>query len=286
MIYCKELDKNFDTKQQMFAALVQNKAALKTLKKSAIKFTDGLDCLLSDNEADNGVVTKGNEAILDNPTEIKVRVVMNTTNVMDSHSDVHIDGIWKRTLNASNKKLHLQEHMRKFDAVISNDAKAYTKSTTFEDLGVVGLTGSTQALIFDSVVKASRNPLMFEQYKNGWVNNHSVGMQYVDFDICINSEEKWAKEEKENWDKYYPLIVNKEAADNTGYFWAVTEAKLTEGSAVLFGSNWATPTLDNNLKTVNTLSDEDKNDPPLGTQPQQSNKALLEALNNLQTKLT
>lgn len=266
MIYCKELDKNFDTKEQMFAALVQNKQSLKTLKKSAVKFTDGLDCLLSDTEAENGVVTKGNEAILDNPTEIKVRVVMNTTNVLDSHKDVHIDGLWKRTLNGSNKKLHLQEHMRKFDAVISNDAKAYTKNTTFEDLGVIGVKGETQALIFDSVVKASRNPLMFEQYKNGWVNNHSVGMQYVDFDICINSEEKWAKEEKENWDKYYPIIANKEAADDSGYFWAITEAKLMEGSAVLFGSNWATPTLDNNLKTVNTLSEEDKTEPPSGTQ--------------------
>lgn len=286
MIYCKELDKNFDTKEQMFAALVQNKQALKTLKKSAVKFTDGLDCLLSDAEAENGLVTKGNEAILDNPTEIKVRVVMNTTNVLDSHQDVHIDGLWKRTLNGSNKKLHLQEHIRKFDAVISNDAKAYTKNTTFEDLGVNGVKGNTQALIFDTVVKSSRNPLMFEQYKNGWVNNHSVGMQYVDFDICINSEEKWAKEEKENWDKYYPLIANKDAADNSGYFWAITEAKLMEGSAVLFGSNWATPTLDNNLKSAIALSDEDNNAPSADTQQsQQSNKALLEALNKLKNKI-
>jgi hypothetical protein len=87
--------------------------------------------------------------------------------------------------------------------------------------------------------------MMFEQYKNGWVENHSVGMQYVDYQVCINSGEEWAKPYKENWDKYYPLIVNKEDADATGYFWAILEAKLIEGSAVLMGSNWVTPTLEN-----------------------------------------
>jgi hypothetical protein len=266
MIYCKELDKSFDTQELMFKSIIDNKSHLMSLKKSAVKFTDGFDCLLQDEVTEKGVVTKGNEAVTDNPSELKVRVVMNTTNLMDSHLDVHIDGLWKRTLKASSSKLHLQEHKREFDKVISNETKAYVKSMTFKDLGAT-FDGDTQALIFDSIVKASRNELMFNQYKNGWVNNHSVGMQYVDFAICINSDERWAKEEKENWDKYYPLVANKEDADAYGYFWAILEAKLLEGSAVLFGSNYVTPTLENNLKSEQSLSDEDKNDPPQGTQP-------------------
>jgi hypothetical protein len=100
---------------------------------------------------------------------------------------------------------------------------------------------------------------MFKQYKNGWVNNHSVGMRYVDFKICINSEERWASEYKENWEEYFPMIANKDDAETAGYFWAVTEAVLVEGSAVLFGSNYVTPTLDNNMK--NAL------DAPLHTEP-------------------
>jgi len=272
MIFCKDLDKSFESKQLMFKELQENKQHLISLKKSAIKYTDGFDYLYMDKETKNGVV-KSNDMVSGDMTELKVRVVMNTTNVLDSHGDVHIDGLWKRTLSHSNKKLHLQEHLREFDKVISSDALAYVKNTTFKDLGF-SFDGNTQALIFDSLVKMSRNPLMFQQYKNGWVNNHSVGMQYVDIVICINSEERWAAEEKENWDKYYPLIMNKDDADASGYFWAVLEAKLAEGSAVLMGSNWITPTLENNMKSANAPS---KNDPLKGTQ-------MLKELNNLLEK--
>jgi hypothetical protein len=39
------------------------------------------------------------------------------------------------------------------------------------------------------------------------------------------------------------MAVNPEVANDYGYFWAVTTAKYVEGSAVVFGSNSATPTL-------------------------------------------
>lgn len=253
MIFCQELNKGFDSQQLMFQAMKEEKPNLLLLKKSAIKFTDGFDCLLFDEVTDKGVVTKGNEAVLDNPTELKVRVVGNTAKLMDSHRDMHVDGLWKRTLKASSKKMLLQEHKREFDKVIANDAKAYVKTMSWKDLGE-DYEGDTEVLLADALVKASRNPLMFDQYKNGWVNNHSVGMQYVDLVLCINSEEKYYKEEKENWDKYYPIMVNKEAADSTGYFWAVLEAKLLEISAVLFGSNHVTPTLENNMKSEQSPS--------------------------------
>jgi hypothetical protein len=68
-------------------------------------------------------------------------------------------------------------------------------------------------------------------------------MQYVQILLCINSEEKYYTEEKTNWDKYYPMVANKDVADERGCFWAVTEAKIIEGSAVVIGSNGATPTI-------------------------------------------
>ncbi len=40
------------------------------------------------------------------------------------------------------------------------------------------------------------------------------------------------------------IEANKEEAENQGYFWAVKEAKVLEGSAVPIGSNTATPTLE------------------------------------------
>jgi len=268
MIVCKELpNRDFASKEDMFKALVENKSAIVALKKAAVKFSDGFSFGYVESTEKEEVV-KANMPVL-NPdlSEVKVKVVMNTIGLLDSHGDVHVKDIWKRTLSHSNKKLHLQEHKRSFEAVISNDAEAYVKTVSWKSLGAE-YEGSTQALIFESVVKASRNPIMFEQYKNGWVNNHSVGMQYVDLHMCINSEERWAEDYKKNWDKYIDFVANKEDAEATGYFWAVTEAKLVEGSAVLFGSNYVTPTLDNNMKNAPDAPSED-NDPLQGTQEEQ-----------------
>ena len=52
-----------------------------------------------------------------------------------------------------------------------------------------------------------------------------------------------AKEYKDNYDKYISHVANKEQIQG-GVFYAVTEAKLIEGSAVLLGSNPITPTLE------------------------------------------
>lgn len=274
MIHCKELNSSFETKESMFDALRENKEKIFSLKRGAVKFTDGFECLFTENDTVKNVV-KANNPVNEDISQLLVKVVMNTTNIMDSHCDVHIPSIWKRTLDHSSSKLHLQEHKREFDKVISNDAKAYTRQLAWKTLGAE-YEGTTQALIFESLVKDSRNPLMFEQYKNGWVTNHSVGMEYVDLVFCVNSEQKWWADEKEAFDKYYPQVVNKEDVDKQGYFWAVLEAKLKEGSAVLMGSNYVTPTLDNNLKSDKSLSESD---PAEATQKREKAKQLLSKLN-------
>jgi hypothetical protein len=126
----------------------------------------------------------------------------------------------------------------------------------WSDLGL-NLKGDTEALIFNATISKQRNPYMFEQYAKGYVKEHSVGMRYVKLELAINSDNKWDVEEKEVWDKYYPEIANKEVADERGYFWAVTEAKIVEGSAVVKGSNYATP----------TISIEAVKDTPIITEP-------------------
>ena len=102
---------------------------------------------------------------------------------------------------------------------------------------------SIEVLVYEATISKLRNPVMFEQYKNGYVLNHSVGMRYIKLYWCYNSENVEYTEEKENWDKYIVDVVNKTDAQEKGYFWAVTQAKLIEGSAVVLGSNPITPTL-------------------------------------------
>lgn len=171
---------------------------------------------------------------------ITVRSIINTTNLLDSHGDVHIPGLWKDSLKEQRNLCLIQEHRVTFDHIISDSVSASARKMTWKELGF-DFAGETEALVFDSEIEKARNPFMFEQYARGYVKNHSVGMRYVGIKLCIDSGEKEYKEEKANWDRYIVEVVNRKEAEDAGYFWAVTEAKLIEGSAVVRGSNWATP---------------------------------------------
>jgi len=218
--------------------IVENKATLIAQKKAEIKHADGVGYSIN---TDTVVVNKATNDIKSDT--IQVKAVINTTRVLDSHGDVHIDGLWNKSLKENKMIMHLQEHSLKFDSIIADgkDLKASAKTVTFKELGY-DMEGETQVLLFDSTVKRDRNMYMFKQYADGHVNNHSVGMQYVKLFLAVNDEDY--KEEKAIWDKYYPMIANKQDADAQGYFWAVTEAKVIEGSAVPIGSNQITPTIE------------------------------------------
>ena len=60
------------------------------------------------------------------------------------------------------------------------------------------------------------------------------------------------EKEKAVYDKYIDDILNKEEVKKDGYFWAVTEAKAIEGSAVPIGSNTITPTIPRKQEPVLT----------------------------------
>lgn len=238
-------------KEEVLEFLRKNKSALLAEKKMYGKMADAVSylCPLYDAKANSFKAADTiNTAQLLDKDAIQVKIVINTTNLLDSHGDVHLKGIWKKSLKESGKSaIHLQSHKSDFEFVIADasdgEIKAYTQSMSWKDLGF-DYKGETEALIFESTVKKARNPFMFDQYAKGFVKHHSVGMGYVKTLFCVNSEEKYWIEEKENWDQYYSEIVNKEKADEQGYFWAVAEGKVIEGSAVVRGSNHVTPTLE------------------------------------------
>lgn len=241
--------KEFATKEELFRHLKENKDILLMEKKSVMKCADAVMCSYG---GEGYMVTKSETSDDDS---IHAKVVINTTGLFDSHRDVHIPGLWNKTLKEQRKTKHLQEHTMKFDHVISDKVTPSVKNMAWSDLGF-SYEGKTQALVFDSQIEPTRNPFMYKQYLNGYVDQHSVGMQYVSLLLCINDKDAYYKEEKDNWDKYIEYVANRKDVDEAGYFWAVTEAKLIEGSAVVFGSNYATP----------TLSIKSPQEPPEGTQ--------------------
>jgi len=242
MIVVKEFpDKEFATKEDLFTALRENKSLLIAQKKMITKQADSAFHYVGI-ENEKGEIIKAeltNEADI---SKLKGVLVINTTNLLDSHGDVHLKGIWKKSVKEQKNILLLQEHKMTFDHIISDSVSAKVKTMNWKDLGFE-LEGDTEALIFDTEIDKNRNEFMFSQYSKGYVKEHSVGMRYVKLELAINSESKWDVEEKAAWDKYYPEIANKELADQRMYFWAVPEAKVIEGSAVVKGSNFATPTI-------------------------------------------
>lgn len=233
----------FKTDKELFDFLVENEETIIAQSKSQIKEADsfGYSPIYMRDGFANKAAAVTPEELLSKPV-LDVKAIINTTNILDSHKDVHIPGLWKNSLKNYKRLLHVQEHKsQEFDKIISSgdDLKAYTKTYTWRELGF-DFDGETEALEFNSKVKKDRNEYMHKLYAKKLVDNHSVGMYYDKLATCINHEDYPVQ--KENWDKYSPMIINKEELKKTKVFWAVLEAKAIEGSAVPNGSNWATPT--------------------------------------------
>ena len=247
MITIKEFqDRQFKDKEEMFKALRDNKQALIAQKKMITKEADTVEYLPIAMNKD-GEVIKADTIDISSIKTLKMDLAINTTKIMDSHSDAHFDGLWNKSLKERKSLYLLQEHKMQFAGIITDDVKASVKTMTWKELGA-DYDGETQVLLFKVNVDKERNPFMFEQYAKGYVKNHSVGMRYVKMELAMNSDSKYDEEEKAVWDKYIDEIVNKEQAEAQGYFWAILEAKVIEGSAVPVGSNTITPTISTESK--------------------------------------
>lgn len=258
--------------KELFDFLIANKTALIAQKKYEIKKADAI-CFHSDFENAKGRTIKANTPVNDSRDDIEVTSIINTTYWMDSHKDVHIDGIWKKSLSETKQLYLLQEHSMTFKGIITDEVKAYTKKISWQKLGVTA-DGYTEALVFESNIKKDRNQYMFDEYRKGHVKNHSVGMMYVSMDIAIGDDDYPAH--KDLWDKHIDKIANKKTAEDCGYFWAIMEAKVIEGSAVPIGSNVITPT-----ESVKNIA------PASATQSRAvKNTRMLQELNNLSKLLT
>lgn len=234
----------FADRAKLFDWLVSNKSLLVAQKKSTVKHADAFSgnvaYILDD---DKTTVTKAEE-LPKTVTKIKVRSVINTTKLFDSHQDVHIDQMWNKSIQETRDNFLVKQHDFSFDGIISDNVKVFAKQFTWHELEY-NYEGKTQALVYDSIIDRDDMPegtkSMFEHYRKGKVKQHSVGMRYQEIFMAVNDDRY--KEEHETWEKYFPLIANKQDALDNGFFWAVTQGKNIEGSAVVKGANFATPTL-------------------------------------------
>ncbi len=242
---------DFATKEELFSYLVKNKADIINLKKSVTKFTD---CFGVSN-FEKGLIQSINKAVTTDTDEIEKTIIGNTYNWMDSHDDMHIDGIFTKSIKDTGKNvLHLHDHQQMLAAKVGIPQKIYEEKVKWTDLGV-DRSGSTTCLLMDSNIVKDLNPSIFYQYKTNQVTQHSVGMQYVNLFLCVNSIDPEYKEEFVNWNKFISLMGNPEKAIEQGYFFAITAAKLKEISCVTAGSNELTGMMQDKEPGDSTLQD-------------------------------
>lgn len=243
---CKELNKEFDSKSEMFKALKANVSDIISIKCKALQksFEKGLG--VTAKSIDVSKLSTTSKGILTDDNYYYIAV--NTTKILDSHSDLHIDGIWNKTVNEQQGKNYLvTDHKMELANVVAKkeNIEMLLAEIPFTSIGK-SYAGNTQALIYKVAKEHIINPLAKEWLESGSDIEASVRMQYVNIKLALDSDAKEDVKEKENFDNHINTIANKDDFESIDYFWVVTEAKnIGESSLVLRGSNGATGVLDN-----------------------------------------
>lgn len=232
----KQLEgKSFSDKMDLVRAIKSNYSLIHAMKKAEYK-TKSSPLISSD------IVSKQFEPLIEDIKGdfIEVESIINTTNVIDSHMDLHTKSTWNKTVKDNPYSTHLKSHKADFEYVMSSRAENYNKQMNFKDIGL-SIDFPMVANLNKFVLERKTLPLMFDKYINGEVKEHSVGMMYVNLDLAYYDED--SEKNMDYFEKAKAQAINPEVADEYGYVWLVSEAKKREGSAVVFGSNSLTPTL-------------------------------------------
>lgn len=241
--------------------ILKNKQEAINIKKSAYKHSDVVNNHIIKEDSEN--ITK---MLLDDEEQDNiVKVIANTYYWLDSHGDVHVKGCFTKSIKENQGKIfHFDNHEHSFNSKVGNVKSVKEVNINWTDLGVQK-DGKTICIIGETELVEDYNCQVYDAYKNNEINQHSVGMQYVNLQIAVKNPQE--VEAYKLWNEIYPLLGNPETADKLGYFWVVKEAKLKEYSCVLWqGSNSLTPTV-KNIDAVN--NDTSNNEPSKDTQEEQ-----------------
>jgi hypothetical protein len=256
---------NFTVKSELFAYLRANETKIIKQKKSMPIKSDELNwgCLPVNEKQ---TIKEDGSSLKDG--EIEINAIANLSGWCDSYQDVMIKDSWKVTIESKSIVYHLKNHNYSTDSIVGKDAELYTKVFDLSYFGIESDVIKAQALMMRSTVSNEYDKKTYLLYRDGQIKQHSIGLKYIIIKLCMNSELEEDKEKKQNWDKYYPQVINKEKVDRYGYFWAVVEAKIMENSCVLFGANEHTGTYSTNEKEEIEAVDDNtsKNEPLEDTQ--------------------
>lgn len=247
--------------KQAISYLMKHKQELMEQKKRGLKIAD--PCTYSPSLAfyKDGATVKEEDTDSETVQEgiVNVTTVANTCWWRDSHGDVGIPGCYSKSIKEQKNRIpHIADHKHSIYAHIGDVQKIYTKNISLKELGI-NKDGTTECLLFNTDILEELSPQAYKLYKSKRVKQHSIALVYIKLALAVNDKDYEA--EYELWKKYIGDIINQKETKDYGYFWAMQEIKVMENSAVLFGSNELTPTLDTKSDTEEEPSDDTPSQP-------------------------
>lgn len=238
---------HFESKEELFKHLRENKEIIIDAKKSVIQ-----------KSVDKGsaVVSKCLDLLkfTDQLKGIKIDdnfyyIAVNSTLILDSHDDLHDNGIWKKSVQEIQGKNYLVcDHELEVLQTITRKEhiEIFTAKVPFSLIGQP-YNGDTEILVY----KIPKNQIKLEAVKE-WLDSGdsieaSVRMRYVTILLAMDSNNPEDETEKANYDAYINKIANKADFEYIPYFYIIKEAQnVRESSLVVAGSNHSTGLINNN----------------------------------------
>ena len=216
-------------REDRFDYLKKNSKALVSLKKATIKTAEcviGTPLLVKSEETDKAA---GEDGVYE--------IAANTCMYIDDQMDALAPGAATKSINENLKRgtiYFLKNHARTTDNIIGSIKDAYYKQFPLSSLGY-DAEGMADVLTIVGEPDRELDAKTYDLYKKGFVKQHSIGLQYVKIDVA--ADDPTNAPAYKIWQAHYDEIINKDVADRYGFFFYVSEFKLYELSAVLWGSN-------------------------------------------------
>ena len=231
-------EKEFTSKEAMVAYVKENLTQIIDFKKSVEQKSCEKGIAVQCKSLSGIRLEVADKAI--NTDDNYYYIAVNTTRILDSHDDLHVNGIWNKTVKDQQGKNYLVDsHDLTIGSTIvrKEHIEMFVAKVTFKSLGI-DYDGSTQVLVYkvrkDKVIDSKAK----EWLDSGDSIQASVRMQYVDILFALDSNAPEDVKAKANYDAYIGEIANKDDFEYIPYFFIIKEAKnVRESSLVPFGSN-------------------------------------------------
>jgi hypothetical protein len=228
------------SKQERLDILKENKDSIIKEKRSMVKIADPVFVYPSISKAVKAQKAESN--IYD--------IVGNSVGFMDSHHDVSMSGSFNKTVQEGAKTApFLKNHTHSLDGIIGLNRGVRVGQVAIRELGF-DRDGFTEAFIMSAEPMSMYDEKLYSLYKEGQVRQHSIGLQYVKIELAVNDPDM--EDEYKSWQRNIDKVINREMADEYGYFFPVLEQRVIELSAVLWGSNPYTPVIQDNKQEPST----------------------------------